>query len=274
MYDLEGKYIVVNVLNCYFHNDAKMFLEHFDTEEYDNVVFVMGSYIRYEFDYFKNTYKDKRIIIWQTEQLLNDQTSLNFHNAENIINTLHKVPRDEGHEIWEMCHMNQVFAEDYGLKVDRLVPVRFTESLRELNTCNQDEDIDVLFYGNLNKKRANVLYNLSFELFHENVSLMWLGGMDFSTQKKYIEKSKIILNLHHTDVYNRQEQPRIYYPLINKKCVLSETSQHNYFGKAIIESDLNSLGQTILSLLKDDRYRQQAEIGFNTFKEEGAFWRK
>ena len=79
-----------------------------------------------------------------------------------------------------------------------------------------------------------------------------------------MERSKIILNIHSTDTFNRQEQPRIFYALINKMCVLSEPSQKNYFEDAVIESE-DFLAST-QSLLKNDKYKKQAQKGYEIFK--------
>ena len=84
-----------------------------------------------------------------------------------------------------------------------------------------------------------------------------------------MEKSKIILNLHHTETFNRQEQPRIFYALINKRCVVSEFSTKNYFGEAVIET--SSLTSTIENLLELDRYKEQAQKGYNLFKKDSKY---
>jgi hypothetical protein len=67
--------------------------------------------------------------------------------------------------------------------------------------------------------------------------MIWAYGLDFDALDEYISRSKIILNLHMSEPYNRQEQIRMFYPLINGKCIISEKSQYNYYGDMIFEYD-------------------------------------
>lgn len=163
-----------------------------------------------------------------------------------------------------MCLVNKAFLKEHGILVDEVKPLTYCESLEEISS-NVTPEIDVLFYGNLNKRRANVLAGLSYYFYHQGVSVSWISNMGYDTQMKYIEKSKIILNLHHTETYNRQEQTRIFYALINKKCVISEPSQRNYFGEAIVEA--SNLAAGIKGLLANDEYKKQAKRGHELFKE-------
>ena len=80
-----------------------------------------------------------------------------------------------------------------------------------------------------------------------------------------MERSKIILNIHHCKDYNRQEQPRIFYALMNKKCVVSQPSTKNYFGEAIVEA--NDIVKAVKNLIKDDKYKIQGHAGYSIFKE-------
>ncbi|MAH46283.1 hypothetical protein CMI37_10660 [Candidatus Pacearchaeota archaeon] len=267
MKDIEGTHITVNCWNEWFEHPALMILEHYDNKEYDNTVFVLGSYCFHTYSNLKELYKGKRIIIYQMEQLFNGPDE-HWVNVEAILGNLEKVDKTSGDEIWDMCLINKAFMGEYGIEVDKVAPFKFCKSLEELDSSIEPE-IDVLFYGNLNKRRSKILADLSYYFYFKNVSLCWLAGLDMDTQKKYIEKSKIILNLHHTDTFNRQEQTRIFYPLINKKCVISESSTKNYFGDAIVETP--SLPSTIENLLELDRYKEQAEKGYNLFKKSSKY---
>jgi hypothetical protein len=261
MHEIEGKYIVINCWNRYFDQVARMILHHYDTEEYANTLFVLGSYIFYDISYFSSAHPNKKIIVYQMEQLFLGKEG-HWWDVPQVINRL-RLAKKENAEIWEMCDINKAFLAEHGITPDKVVTCKFTPSLEELNH-DAEQEIDLFFYGNLNKRRAGILANLSFQLYDRNISTMWIANLDFESQKKYMERSKIILNIHHTQDYNRQEQPRIFYALINKKCVLSEPSQKNYFGGAIIESGdfVDSIG----FLLKKDRYKYQGEIGYELFK--------
>ena len=261
MHDLQGKHIVVNCWNRYFDHVSKMVLEHYDIEEHDNTVFVLGSYIFHPFSFFENKYQNKKIIIYQMEQLFLDNEP-HWIDVRKVIKNLAEA-KSRGVEIWEMCSINKVFLKNNGIATDKVVPLKFTKSLKELNTKTEPE-VDLFFYGNLNPRRAKFLSGLAYNFYHKDISVMWISNLDFDLQKKYIEKSKIILNIHHTDTFNRQEQPRIFYALINKKCVLSEPSQKNYFGEAIVEA--KDFTDSVQFLLEDDRYMKQAQKGYEIFK--------
>ena len=83
--------------------------------------------------------------------------------------------------------------------------------------------------------------------------------------------SKTILNLHAFEPYNRQEQVRMFYPVINSKTIISETSQLNNMPKCIIESDILNISKVILSVCKTNLWIDfgiQAEENFKKTSEE------
>lgn len=261
MKDIKGKYIRVNYWNRYFVHVVKMILEHFDKEEYSDTVFILGSYIFYDFSFFQDKYKNKKIIIYQMEQLFIAKEP-HWVDVPKVCRRLNEA-KAAGAEIWEMCAVNEAFLLERSIKVDKVLPLKYAKTLEELNV-DAEPEIDLFFYGNLNERRSRKLASLAYNFYHKDVSIMWISNLDFDLQKKYIEKSKIILNIHHTENFNRQEQPRIFYALINKKCVLSEPSQRNYFGGAIIESE--NLVDSVQFLLKNNRYKHYGEIAYELFK--------
>jgi 2-polyprenyl-3-methyl-5-hydroxy-6-metoxy-1,4-benzoquinol methylase len=263
MLEHRGKYIIVSSLNQWYDHVVKMLLEHYDTEEYADTVFILGGHPNGKFSSYQDKYKDKKFIIYQLEQLFRHPKEKTWQNVTLLVDWL-RESKALGATIWDMCIANQAFLETYqAIEVDQVVPLKFTESLEELEN-KEDPEIDVLFYGNLNPRRAKILSHLSWSFYFKGYKVMWVSNVDFETQKKYIENSKIILNLHHTEDYNRQEQPRIFYAVNNKKCVVSEPSQINYFGDGIVESD--DLVGAISHLLEDDRYKAQAQKGYNAFR--------
>lgn len=263
MKNIQGKHITVNCWNDWFDHPARMVLELYDNKKYDNTVFVLGSYCFEDCNNLKMRYDGKKLIIYQMEQLFSSQEE-HWVNIEQIIGNLRTVDKKSGDEIWDMSLENEAFLNERGILVDKVKPFIYCESLEDLSS-NVKPEIDVLFYGNLNKRRANILAGLSYYFYHRGVSVSWISNMGYDTQMRYIEKSKIILNLHHTEIYNRQEQTRIFYALINKKCVISEPSQRNYFGEAIVETD--NLAAGIEGLLANDEYKKQAKRGHELFKE-------
>jgi hypothetical protein len=267
MKDVKGEYIIVNCWNEWFEHPARMVLEHYDNKEYENTVFVLGSYCFHRIEFFKDLYQGRKIIIYQMEQLFNGPDE-HWVNVQGVLGNLQRANRDEADQIWDMCLANKAFLNEYGISVDKVAPLKFTKSLEELDYSVEPE-IDVLFYGNLNTRRSKMLADLAYYFYFQDVSICWLMGMSLEDQKKYIEKSKIILNIHHTATYNRQEQTRIFYLLINKKCVLSETSTKNYFGEGIVETD--NLSKGIEDLLNNNSYIKQGELGHDLLKKNSNY---
>ena len=68
-----------------------------------------------------------------------------------------------------------------------------------------------------------ILYSLKFHLkvysskqpFYNKIKFMFVYGVEGAELDEYIDRSKIILNIHAFGPYARQEQPRIFYLLIN-----------------------------------------------------------
>ena len=148
-------------------------------------------------------------------------------------------------------------------------PVKYTESLRKV-TPVAEPDIDVLFYGSTTDHRNEFFKNFHGKFIAPNndedymqifmkLSTMCLSGIDDSRLDEFISRSKIILNLQPyklEDGEDRQSQVRIYYPLINGKCVVSEKSKRNYFGNSILEfTNYQQFGEIAMNLLFTGNWR-------------------
>jgi hypothetical protein len=91
--------------------------------------------------------------------------------------------------------------------------------------------------------------------------------MKFLDLDYFIRRSKVILNLHAFEPWNRQEQPRIFYALINGKYVLSEVSQINYFGDYIQQFSLpKDLVSKSVNIISKGKYRELGERAREWFK--------
>jgi hypothetical protein len=123
-----------------------------------------------------------------------------------------------------------------------------------------------LFYGSRNARREALLERI--KSCRRRIRVQWAHGWGAELDS-YIENSKIVVNLHYYDAAI-QEQSRIFYLLINGKCVLSETSIRNYYGDLIVEAHSDTLPQTAAYLLQDDRWRtyaSEAAPGFRAWSE-------
>jgi hypothetical protein len=239
-----------------------MILDHYDTPEYANTVFILGGHAL-DTDVYLKRHRNRQIIYYQMEQMFRDPNQKQWWDVDLVIKRINDLQERGGAILWDIDHLNAEFLSNQGIKVNKVAPLRYTKKWEEL-TNSHTSDIDVLFYGSLNTRRSEVLWPVLNSLYYDKVTTMILVGGDLHRLKEYIERSKIILNIHHTAPYNRQEQPRIAYLLANKKCVLSEPSQHNYYEGGILES--NDLANSIRTLLKDDQYRMLGQRGYEVIQ--------
>lgn len=243
---IEGSHIRVHQSTAMgFDHAAEMLIEHFDVPAYDGSVFILGDYIFHPIEHFRALYPGARIVIYQLEQMVGSAT---WHPVERTIEHLRGAD-----ELWDYDPLNVVFLGWRDVRVDRVVPMLYTSSLRRV-PLQDDPRIDVLFTGYINERRYRILRKLEQQTYNR-VRFMWLLGVKGADLDAYIGDARIVLNMHAFEPWHRQEQTRIFYPLINSRMVVSETSERNWFGDCIIEADEDHLAETILYWLEDDRWR-------------------
>src|SRR5439155_882319 len=113
------------------------------------------------------------------------------------------------------------------------------------------QDIDVLFYGSLNERRAAVLRELAR---HANVRARF--GIYGAERDQLIARAKVVLNLHFYEA-QLMEQVRIAYLLNNGCFVLSEDAPDNPYGSAIATAPYGELAAACLRYLADPDERQR-----------------
>ena len=79
------------------------------------------------------------------------------------------------------------------------------------------------------------------------------------------EHTHIILNIHAYEGNNRQEQVRMFYPVINGACVVSERSARNYMDGCITECPLQYIPETIENILKNDMWKKLGDNAVYNF---------
>jgi len=239
---IEGRHCAVHQLNESFGQVSTMLLEHFDTPAYSNVVFSLGTYIHSSAEQLQKQFPGARIIIYQLEQLMDTGTM----SARQIVENVRGAS-----EIWDYDTLNIQYLKYYGIQADRHVPLLYTHGLERVIN-REDPEIDVLFYGWINPRRSVVFQRLQAE-FYGRVKLAWVyGTFDLDT---HIANSKVVLNLHASEPWNRQEQVRMFYPVINGKAVVSEPSQINNMVGEIVESGFDEMTDELVDICYSDRWR-------------------
>jgi hypothetical protein len=202
----------------------------------------LGSYLREPISEIRDRFPGKRLIIYQLEPLVDDH----WWSPDYIMEILKEVD-----EVWDYDIENANKIGSHSIPV-KYRPFLYSESLKRINNI-QNPDIDVLFYGTLNDRRMNII-NSFLRPYFSRIKFVFLSNFLESELDEFIGRSKIILNLNAHD-NDKQKQSRIFYAVINNKCVVSEKSRVNYFDDLIKESDLMDLPDLIMNLLESERWR-------------------
>jgi hypothetical protein len=218
---------------------------------------VMGLHCHHSMITYKQEIEpDSKLILYQTEPLVSGQ---HWHSVQKIIDNINGVD-----EVWDYDFENIDILRSNGIEA-RFAPPAYSERLKRVNNID-NPDIDVLFYGCHSTHRYEYLRDLITTMkndetttdFLMNRNVVWLYNITDDLLDEFIGRSKIILNLKPYEHTVRQQQTRIYYPLINDKCVLSERCNINYFGDTIHEfSGIEEMKQKVVHLLQDDNWRKR-----------------
>src|SRR5262249_3055631 len=124
------------------------------------------------------------------------------------------------------------------------------------------EEIDILFYGLMNERRAAVIDQLSAERRVEA-----LFGIYGESRDAYIAHSKIVLNIHYYPV-QIFEQVRVSYLLNNRRFVISEASSHKPFEGGLVTGAFGELPDLCRKYLADPEGRARiAEAGYELLRQ-------
>lgn len=242
-------------LNYHWESLSKMIDENYSHEYDPNDILVLSVHHHQTIDQIKDQNPGhKKIIIYQLEPLVENH----WWNIDYIISRLRGAD-----EIWDYDLDNIEILKSYGINA-KFKPFRYTESLKNIDNL-ENPDIDVFFYGTLTEHRSKILEIITNCNLIDKTTL-WSYGLSEELLKEFIGRSKIILDLQDNNNFAKkpdgyiQKQSRIFYSLINNKCVVSEKSKKNYFGDLIIECDEKNLGYTLDYLLENDRWKQYSNV--------------
>jgi hypothetical protein len=257
---VQGRHIWIHRLDAFGFDDVvEMLLEHMDSPEHAGKVIILGAYIHWPVSHFRQLYPGRKVVIYQLEQMVG---SVTWHPVPRIVEHLRGAD-----EIWDLDPLNATFLSWCGVEVDQVLPMRYTRALERI-ALQPEPGIDVLFYGYLNERRFRIVRELEQQLYNR-IKLVWLYGVTGPELDQYIAGSRIVLNLHAFEPWNRQEQVRIFYPLINGRLVVSEVSEYNAFGDAIVEVEPEQLADTLLHWLDEDRWRCGGLAARDAFRQAG-----
>lgn len=167
-------------------------------------------------------------------------------------------------EIWDYDKNNiEYLKSEHGIFAQHM-PLFYSNKLRNpIIYKSDDQSIDILFYGWINARRQEILNDIRAKNPDKNIVV--LENVYGSILDTYIAQSKIILNLHYYPICI-QEQVRMFYPVINNKCVVSEYSIRNYFGNSIEQVHKNLIGLRCKEILDSNIWRIMADESAEIYK--------
>lgn len=284
------------VPNAFTALEAALKLKYSLFKELEGYVIVLN-YNDRNFKEFKAKHPGKKIIVYQLEQI-SAKDNLWWNDGHKNPTVIERTARLKEwlygcDVILEYDLENMDFLQSKGLGGKTIFqPLEFSEA-NVYHLPEEEKVYDILFFGSINHKRLEFLIALKdkFKMLivgvyqsehREAVIKSGLNIIPAAHGKNlwtYINKSKIILNLHY---YNGiQEQVRMVDLLSNGKFILSEKSNWNYFGDLVEEfqtkeemiSQINDIlvsgkwqRNDIASRFKDGDYKQY-KVGavYNSF---------
>jgi hypothetical protein len=145
--------------------------------------------------------------------------------------------------------------------VARIVPVGYVKELTRIPRA-RDPDIDVLFFGSMNQRRADILDRMNAAGLRVNA----VAGMYGKDRDILIGRAKLLLNVHYYEA-KVLEIVRISYLLANRCPVLSERSSDRLEDESLADgvafADYDQLAQRARELIEaPDERERLARRGF------------
>jgi hypothetical protein len=208
-------------------------------------------------------------IIYQFEQansyFLNydGEKEYNYIFNENYIQILKNAI-----QVWDYSIQNKEWLSD-NIKIKNIlhVPVCFDSNITNYKSNTIEKDIDILFYGSLNKKRKNILNKL--QKLNTNLIIVIKNNDCWEEDLlNIILRSKIILNIHY---YENAilEMHRLSYLFNTKSFIISENvsdkNQMEIFKNSLIFCNYDDIIDTCIYWLSKDHKKEKDCISYHGY---------
>lgn len=179
-------------------------------------------------------------------------------------------------EFWTYTLENQAFYKSNGFDV-KFQPFLYVDILKETELLSNQSvikrPIDVLFYGRTTEYRQS-LFNKIQDM---GVSFITAHAVTSSKLKWLMNNSKIILDTRQCDEYYNQNVVRLFYPVINKCCILSQRSSDDHYMGNSVEyfTDDTDIQSKIASLLYGNNWQKigfEADLKFKSLCASNDVW--
>ena len=163
-------------------------------------------------------------------------------------------------DIWDYNQKNIDILMASGIeRIPRLMKIGTSKSMNRIAKLHtHTQDIDVLFYGTMNDRRADVLAQLK----DAGLNVVHLFGVYGEERDSYIARAKIVLNMHFYLTYIF-EIVRVSYLMTNGKAVVAECNDNTEIDTDILPGikavEYKNLVPACLELLRDENARVTLE---------------
>ena len=194
-------------------------------------------------------------IIYNFEQFTPGSKAISKHYLAGLLNF----------EVWDYSERNLERLKKFcGVKNIKHVPLGYSPEITRLDP-NYPKDIDVLFYGCMNKRRIKILE----ELKAKGLKLVAVSNCYGEERDVFIARSKIVMNIHYYTP-GILESVRLGYLLANQKTIVSElnsdSEMYASFENTCIFCPYEQLVDMVFSLSKNEALcKKQAQRGFEIF---------
>ncbi|TDR31008.1 hypothetical protein [Hydromonas duriensis] len=175
--------------------------------------------------------------------------------------------------VWDYNAGNVQRLKAAGVQDIHHVPMGYVKEMQRVQAV-EVQDIDVLFYGEINHRRSVVIDALRAKGLRV-VTSDDTGRMTGEQRDQYIARAKVVLNIHLLESIQAFEIARVGYLLANKKAVVSELSElvdiEGDIRHAAAYGHTDDLPQLCWELVHDHARRHELEQkGFDIFSKRQA----
>ena len=191
-----------------------------------DAVVIMARYLHEDISVYRDRFPNKKIIIYQLEPITENNA---WWSIEKVTQYLQYAD-----EVWDydLCNI-EYLREKCGITAVYR-PFLYSESCCNYVDHSREKDLDVLLYSYYTDYRSKFVNEFQEKC---GMSFAWLTHIHHPVLDEYISRSKVVLNIHHAEGLEQQEQTRIFYLLSNGKEVVSTKSKYNIYGDLISEAE-------------------------------------
>ncbi|UCH10964.1 MAG: hypothetical protein JSU61_03495 [Fidelibacterota bacterium] len=159
--------------------------------------------------------------------------------------------------VWDFSRRNCETLRRHGIANVVHVPIGYVPELTRIPPA-PEQDVDVLFYGLVDKRRLHILRGLE----QAGLKVKLLQGVYGAERDEWIARSRVVLNMH---LYEARifELVRVFYLLANSKAVVSEcgpaTEIDDDLRDACVLVDYDELVTACVGLVRDEERRKRVE---------------